>query len=213
MQLRKLALVGLGLLGALTTTLPAYAAGDATAKAEVKALANSYSSFVTNFSNKVTSPKGAVLSATTGEIRVAKPNKLLLHTQSPDELFVSVIGNNVEIYDPFIEVVKKGTKKDRQIVLFNYVANLGAANWDKMTVTKAARGGQTCYNIVDPQLAREYQSFEVCTTGGKVISSLGYTEKNGNRSTFTLSNFKSIKLSNNDFKINYPANTQVEVLK
>lgn len=201
------------MLTAVLMPTPAFAADDKTAvKVELQKLVSGYNSFVTDFRNVTTTPKGKQLSASSGQLRIAKPNKILLYTKSPNELFVSVIGNNVEIYDPFIEVVKRGTKKDAQISSFTYLLNLAsAANWNNISVTKTSTKALTCYKVYDPKIANIYSNMQVCAAGS-IISQLSFTEKSGNVQNFYLSNLRSIALSDADFKIKYPESTKVQGL-
>lgn len=185
----------------------ALAAPSEAAKQELIAIVNSYSSFSANFTQTASSPKGAVISQSSGTIKALKPGFLLMHTTSPNELFLSVKGKEVSNYDPFVEQVTISTLSPNEAVPFAYLLSAGQQEWNNVKVEKV----KSCYVIQDGG-DKQFKRVQVCTNG-KALSAITFYENNGNTNRYTLSKFKAGGLRPANFTLTYPQGTQVQRVK
>lgn len=75
-------------------------------KAELITKLTGIAYFSAQFSQQVFDNEQQLLSQASGELVVSKPNKLKWQTKEPDESLILADGQDVYLYDPFIEEVK-----------------------------------------------------------------------------------------------------------
>ncbi|RIY35729.1 outer membrane lipoprotein chaperone LolA [Psittacicella gerlachiana] len=185
---------------------PLVAQAQADAKQELLSYLKANTGFTANFSLTATDPKGKVLNQQTGEIRGQRPNNLYLHTVSPTENYVAVLGSSVTYYDPFVEQVTVSKLDESQPMPFIYLLSDTASAWQQAAVSKKG----SCYQVNAPQLSSSYKYLQACVVNG-ALTEFSYVEVNGNKATYTFTNYKSSTLNENSFKISYPKATQVVV--
>lgn len=63
---------------------------------------NAYQAFAADFSQSVTDRNGVELSSSTGRLALRRPQQLMLHTITPDEIYLYTLGDGVYYFDAFV---------------------------------------------------------------------------------------------------------------
>ncbi|RIY32663.1 outer membrane lipoprotein carrier protein LolA [Psittacicella melopsittaci] len=187
---------------AVLTAFSSWAHADA--KQELLNYLANNTSFVANFKLVATDPKGKVLNQQQGEIKGQRPTNLYLHTSSPTENYVTVYNGEVTYYDPFVEQVTISKLEQSQPMPFVYLLDNTSQAWAQAQVSKKG----SCYQVVDPQLQANYKYLQACIVNG-ALTEFSYQELNGNKATYTFTNYRTTSLGAKDFTLTYPSSTLV----
>ncbi|MBR9858767.1 MAG: outer membrane lipoprotein chaperone LolA, partial [Gammaproteobacteria bacterium] len=93
----------LATLGVFLWSVSAVALADA--RAELQQKLASFDRFSASFSQQVFDEQGAPMQSAEGTMQLARPDRFRWHTVSPDESLIVSNGNDVWVYDPFVEQV------------------------------------------------------------------------------------------------------------
>ncbi|RIY31939.1 outer membrane lipoprotein carrier protein LolA [Psittacicella hinzii] len=186
----------------LATLFSSLALADA--KQELLSYLQNNTSFTANFTLVAKDPKGKVINQQSGSLKGQRPSNLALHTTAPTENYVSVYNNEVVYYDPFVEQVTISQLDQSQPMPFIYLLNDTGKAWANAQVSKKGN----CFLVSDSKLQAYYKNIQACVVNG-ALTEFSYTEINGNKATYTFTNYKATPLSAKDFKIDYPSSAQV----
>ncbi|WP_163931107.1 outer membrane lipoprotein chaperone LolA [Paraferrimonas sp. SM1919] len=139
--------------------------------------------FKADFTQKVNDENNQLISQGSGQLGFDFPNKLFWHGQQPDESVLVVDGQNVWLYNPFIEQVSIFNMQ--QAIAASPVTLLVQPNqgpWQDYLVRKDGH----CYQITPKQTkGQNVLAVDVCFKGS-TISSFALVDAQANVSQFTL---------------------------
>lgn len=122
----------------LSLSLSSAALADEQATTELRSLLSHISQYKANFKQTITDTEGTVVHEASGNIVLARPDKLRWETLSPDENVLVANGESVWNIDPFVEQVtiidQQKAVKDNPIML---IIATDDETWSKFVVRKA----------------------------------------------------------------------------
>lgn len=167
-----------------------------------KSLSN-FNALSCDFTQEVYKADGAKLSESQGRLLISKPDKLLMHTQSPDEQYLLTKDNAVYFYDPFVNQVTIFSVSDLNTAPFLLLNSNDKKLWNKYEVIKVD-GGYTLK-------AKDKGDLKTITLkfSGNVLNTLSLSMRNGNVNTYKLNN-QSTNVNVNDFFVDIPDDAEVD---
>ncbi|MEN9584444.1 MAG: outer rane lipoprotein chaperone LolA [Pseudomonadota bacterium] len=158
--------------------------------------------FSAKFAQTVYDSKGKELQKASGDLLVQRPNRFNWHTTSPDESLIVADGQDVWIYDPFVEQVTVLKLKD---AVLNTPFILIAGNDDKFWKNYDVTQEGDVYIVTSRNKDELIASFRVTFDRANNISRFDVKEAQGQWSEFTLSSFnRKPVLKGNEFVFKIP---------
>ena len=185
-----------------TVLLMASSQGWADAASDLKQKLAGVSLFSAKFAQTVYDSKGKELQKASGDLLVQRPNRFNWHTTSPDESLIVADGQDVWIYDPFVEQVTVLKLKD---AVLNTPFILIAGNDDKFWKNYDVTQEGDVYIVTSRNKDELIASFRVTFDRANNISRFDVKEAQGQWSEFTLSSFnRKPVLKGNEFVFKIP---------
>jgi outer membrane lipoprotein carrier protein len=174
----------------------------ADAASDLKQKLAGVSLFSAKFAQTVYDSKGKELQKASGDLLVQRPNRFNWHTTSPDESLIVADGQDVWIYDPFVEQVTVLKLKD---AVLNTPFILIAGNDDKFWKNYDVTQEGNVYIVTSRNKDELIASFRVTFDRANNISRFDVKEAQGQWSEFTLSSFnRKPVLKGNEFVFKIP---------
>jgi outer membrane lipoprotein carrier protein len=174
----------------------------ADAASDLKQKLAGVSLFSAKFAQTVYDSKGKELQRASGDLLVQRPNRFNWHTTSPDESLIVADGQDVWIYDPFVEQVTVLKLKD---AVLNTPFILIAGNDDKFWKNYDVTQQGDVYIVTSRNKDELIASFRVTFDRANNISRFDVKEAQGQWSEFTLSSFnRKPVLKGNEFVFKIP---------
>ena len=164
--------------------------------------------FSAKFAQTVYDSKGKELQKAGGDLLVQRPNRFNWHTTSPDESLIVADGQDVWVYDPFVEQVTALKLKD---AVLNTPFILIAGNDDKFWKNYDVTQQGDVYTVTSRNKDELIASFRVTFDRANNISRFDVKEAQGQWSEFTLSSFnRKPVLKGNEFVFKTPAGVALD---
>lgn len=174
--MKKLATVGVFLWSVSAVAL-------ADARAELQQKLASFDRFSASFSQQVFDEQGAPMQSAQGTMQLARPDRFRWHTVSPDESLIVSNGNDVWVYDPFVEQVSIAPLEQAiQNTPFLLIAGGDGRRWQQYDV--ARKGADYVVTSKDP--GELISQFSLRFDRNNRIQRFTVIESGGQRSEFTL---------------------------
>lgn len=165
------------------------------------------SDFTASFTQKVISPEQEVLTEGKGNIWLSRPNLFRWHTLTPDENLLVSDGKTLWYYNPFVEQVTitwlEDTTNQTPFVL---IARNNVKDWDKYEVVQK----KNYFSLTAKDKSKNIPVLTIEVTEDGMIKSLSLLEQDGQKSTFTLSNFKKERPDEKMFKLDLPEGVEID---
>ena len=169
-------------LSMLLWSVSAVALADARSELQQKLAA--FDRFSADFSQQVFDEQGEPMQSASGTMQLARPDRFRWHTVSPDESVIVSDGNNVWIYDPFVEQVSISPLEQAiQNTPFLLIAGGDGKRWQQYEVT---RNGDA-YVVTSKDPGELISQFSLRFDNRNRIQRFTVLESGGQRSEFTLS--------------------------
>ena len=201
MNIRKI-LVMITLLTAAVFNIAAAGEEKPDASPELKNMLDSMGAFSAEFTQIIEKPNGTNSLASKGVIYLKRPDKMMMHTEDPDEQFLYTKNSSIYYYDPFVNQVTIFDSKKIDNSPFFLLVSENEDFWDKYTVTKEPFG----YRL-ESKKKNEMLNMDI-VMDGKDICSIRIVMKDGNTNVYKL---KSLKQTVDDAVFNYTLPKEVEV--
>lgn len=159
--------------------------------------------FKSSFNQDVKRSDGKEVAKSSGTLALKRPDRLMLHTLSPDEQVLFTKGNDVLYYDPFVNQVSIFSKKNLYTSPFMLLTSKSSEVWGKYTV-KAS--GDT-YTLT-PKSVGEVRSIKI-VVANDAIKDLYILMKDGNTNHYALSDITS-GVSDSVFDYTIPQDVQID---
>jgi len=174
---------------------------------ELRAKLNKFQQFSANFNQRVVDKKGQEIQVATGSMKMAQPNKFRWVTNEPDESVVVSDGQDVWIYNPFVEQVTamslNNTMTQSPLWL---IANQSDEAWSNFTVDKKIQSGETTQYVVSPKEGDNLTRQITMHFKNDAISQLVILDAQGQTSHFTFNEFDYQKtIAQTQFEFSLPA--------
>ncbi len=180
----------------------------ADAASDLKQKLAGVSLFSAKFAQTVYDSKGKELQKASGDLLVQRPNRFNWHTTSPDESLIVADGQDVWVYDPFVEQVTALKLKD---AVLNTPFILIAGNDDKFWKNYDVTQEGDVYTVTSRNKDELIASFRVTFDRQDNISRFDVKEAQGQWSEFTLSSFnRKPVLKGNEFVFKIPKGVELD---
>ena len=189
-----------------TVIASSYAMADATATAELKQKLSGLNSFTANFNQTVFDSQNQLLQQSSGDLAIAKPNKLRWNVVSPDEELMLSDGDSLWFYNPFLEQVSVyDLEQSIAQSPFMLLTSSDESAWNNYKITKLANG----YKL-EPKTTNSLVWLQI-SLNGAAIESLESLDNQGQRSLFKLSEFNSNeKIDSAKFTFTIPTGIELD---
>ncbi|MFP2770419.1 outer membrane lipoprotein chaperone LolA [Oceanisphaera sp. KMM 10153] len=196
----------LATLGVLLWSVSAVALADA--RAELQQKLASFDRFSASFSQQVFDEQGAPMQSAEGTMQLARPDRFRWHTVSPDESLIVSNGNDVWMYDPFVEQVSIAPLEQAiQNTPFLLIAGGDGRRWQQYHV--ARKGADYVVTSKDP--GELISQFSLRFDRNNRIQRFTVIESGGQRSEFTLKQVNTKPATGADtFTFTPPAGVMVD---
>ncbi len=196
----------LATLGILLWSVSAVALADA--RAELQQKLASFDRFSASFSQQVFDEQGAPMQSAEGTMQLARPDRFRWHTVSPDESLIVSNGNDVWVYDPFVEQVSIAPLEQAiQNTPFLLIAGGDGRRWQQYNV--ARKGADYVVTSKDP--GELISQFSLRFDRSNRIQRFTVIESGGQRSEFTLTQVNTKPATGADtFTFTPPAGVMVD---
>ena len=180
----------------------------ADAASDLKQKLAGVSLFSATFAQTVFDGKGKELQKASGDLQVQRPNRFNWHTTSPDESLIVADGQDVWVYDPFVEQVTALKLKDAVLnTPFILITGSDDTFWKNYDVVKQG----DVYTVTSRNKDELISSFLVSFDRQNNISRFVVKEAQGQWSEFTLSRFnRKPLLKGNEFVFKTPAGVELD---
>ncbi|MDO5351424.1 MAG: outer membrane lipoprotein chaperone LolA [Succinatimonas sp.] len=189
--------------GILLASIFSIGVGFASPKDDLKARLQSFKSLSCDFYQEVVKADGSVVSTSNGKLLVSKPDRLMMHTQAPDEQYLFTRENSVYFYDPFVNQLSIFSVADLNTAPFLLLNSDDDKLWDQYEV-KAQ--GQSF--TLKPNASKEFKEIEL-NFKDETFESLVIFMKDGNKNTYKLSS-QSNQVNLRDFEVFIPEDAEVD---
>ena len=171
----------LATLGILLWSVSAVALADA--RAELQQKLASFDRFSASFSQQVFDEQGAPMQSAEGTMQLARPDRFRWHTVSPDESLIVSNGNDVWVYDPFVEQVSIAPLEQAiQNTPFLLIAGGDGRRWQQYDVSRQG----VDYVVTSKDPGELISQFSLRFDNNNRIERFTVIESGGQRSEFTL---------------------------
>lgn len=158
----------------------------ADANQELKSYLSGLQNFTAKFEQSVFDAEQHLLQQSSGELAIARPNKLRWHVTQPDEELLISDGSSLWLYNPFLE---QATVYDLEQAIaqspFMLLTSEDDAIWADYLISKQAAG----FRITPKEITNV--AWLQLNLKDKVISTIEMLDSQGKRSEFKLSQFTS----------------------
>ncbi len=162
--------------------------------------------FTANFNQTVTSPEGEVINKSEGDIAMRRPNLFRWETKKPDENLLLSDGITLWYYNPFVEqVTAMWTKDAAEQTPFVLLSRNNPKDWERYEIQQ--QGNE--FTLI-PKVQTNMGKFMVNVADNGTISMFTIVEQDGQKSHFTLNDFK-VELPNSSlFKFTLPKGVELD---
>lgn len=200
-MIRNWLMAGCLLSGMLSTAVYADAASD------LQYRLSKVNSFHASFTQRVTTGDGAAVQEGEGELWVKRPNLFNWETTSPDKSVLVSDGKTLWFYNPFVEQVTATWLKDATgNTPFMLITRNNAGDWGKYNVTR--KGDD--FELTPKSVGGNLKQFAINVTDTGTIKRFIATERDGQRSTFTLKNQQNGAINAAKFTFTPPKGVAVD---
>jgi len=169
--------------------IPALAEQANTAKQHLMTKLSTLAFFSADFSQKILSNQGELLSQGSGSLAISKPNLINWKTTSPDETMIISDGNTLWFYDPFIEQASAySLAKSIHNTPILLLTSDEPALWQQYQVTQEQQSFIITPTDTSSQIKRLTLSFSGDNTQ---LSEFSFEDATGQVSQISLLNFDS----------------------
>ncbi len=156
-----------------------------------------------DFSQTVTKADGSLVTKSSGDLALKRPDNFILNTTDPDEQVLFTKQNEVWFYDAFVNQVTIFSKNDLYTSPFLLLTSRDPKVWASYTIEK---NGDT-YTLT-PSKKGEVNSLSL-TVKNDTITSIKLKMKDGNINQYELSN-QSYEVSDSVFNYQVPKDAQID---
>lgn len=196
--MKKLLKFGIVLAGIFSISV-----GLASPKDDLKERLQSFRSLSCNFDQEVIKADGSMVSASKGRLLVSKPDRLMMHTESPDEQYLFTKGDAVYFYDPFVNQLSIFAVADLNTAPFLLLNSSDKKLWDQYEVKSQ---GQSF--TLRPNSSKEFKEIEL-RFKDNMLERLVIFMKDGNKNIYKLSS-QSSQVNLKDFEVSIPEDAEVD---
>ncbi len=189
--------------GIVLASIFTISAGLASPKDDLKERLQSFKALSSNFDQEVIKADGSIVSASKGRLLVSKPDRLLMHTETPDEQYLFTKGDAVYFYDPFVNQLSIFSVADLNTAPFLLLNSDDKKLWDQYEV-KAQ--GQSF--TLRPNSSKEFKEIEL-KFKDNMLERLVISMKDGNKNIYKLS-AQSSQVNLKDFEVSIPEDAEVD---
>ena len=173
---------------------------------ELKQYLSGLSQFTAQFSQSVFDGHQTLLQQSTGDLAIARPNKLRWHVTEPDEELLISDGEVLWLYSPFLEQVSVfDLSQAISQSPFMLLTSDDELVWADYEINKNEQGFR-----ITPRQVTNIAWLQI-NLAGQSIQSIVMLDSQGKRSEFKLSNFKVAGyLAPNSFHFDVPEGTDID---
>lgn len=163
---------------------------------------NRVNSFYATFTQRVTSPEGAMVQEGEGELWVKRPNLFNWHMIVPDESILVSDGKTLWFYNPFVEQttinwLKNATGSNTPFML---ITQKSAAEWLQYNVNQEGNS----FSLLPKSDNGNLKQFTIKVTANGTIEGFTSVEKDGQCSVYKLKNQKNSPVDDAKFHFSLP---------
>lgn len=196
--MKKLLKLGIVLAGIFSISV-----GFASPKDDLKERLQSFKALSCSFEQEVIKADGSIVSTSKGRLLVSKPDRLMMHTETPDEQYLFTKGDAVYFYDPFVNQLSIFSVADLNTAPFLLLNSDDKKLWDQYEVKSQ---GQSF--TLRPHSSKEFKEIEL-KFKDNMLERLVIFMKDGNKNIYKLSS-QSSQVNLKDFDISIPEDAEVD---
>ena len=196
--MKKLLKLGIVLAGIFSISV-----GFASPKDDLKERLQSFKALSCSFEQEVIKADGSIVSTSKGRLLVSKPDRLMMHTETPDEQYLFTKGDAVYFYDPFVNQLSIFSVADLNTAPFLLLNSDDKKLWDQYEVQSQ---GQSF--TLRPHSSKEFKEIEL-KFKDNMLERLVIFMKDGNKNIYKLSS-QSSQVNLKDFDISIPEDAEVD---
>lgn len=196
--MKKLLKLGIVLAGIFSISV-----GFASPKDDLKERLQSFKALSSSFAQEVIKADGSIVSTSKGRLLVSKPDRLMMHTETPDEQYLFTKGDAVYFYDPFVNQLSIFSVADLNTAPFLLLNSDDKKLWDQYEVKSQ---GQSF--TLRPHSSKEFKEIEL-KFKDNMLERLVIFMKDGNKNIYKLSS-QSSQVNLKDFDISIPEDAEVD---
>ena len=196
--MKKLLKLGIVLAGIFSISV-----GFASPKDDLKERLQSFKALSSSFEQEVIKADGSIVSTSKGRLLVSKPDRLMMHTETPDEQYLFTKGDAVYFYDPFVNQLSIFSVADLNTAPFLLLNSDDKKIWDQYEVKSQ---GQSF--TLRPHSSKEFKEIEL-KFKDNMLERLVIFMKDGNKNIYKLSS-QSSQVNLKDFDISIPEDAEVD---
>ncbi len=196
--MKKLLKLGIVLAGIFSISV-----GFASPKDDLKERLQSFKALSSSFEQEVIKADGSIVSTSKGRLLVSKPDRLMMHTETPDEQYLFTKGDAVYFYDPFVNQLSIFSVADLNTAPFLLLNSDDKKLWDQYEVKSQ---GQSF--TLRPHSSKEFKEIEL-KFKDNMLERLVIFMKDGNKNIYKLSS-QSSQVNLKDFDISIPEDAEVD---
>lgn len=196
--MKKLFKLGIVLAGIFSISV-----GFASPKDDLKERLQSFKALSSSFEQEVIKADGSMVSTSKGRLLVSKPDRLMMHTETPDEQYLFTKGDAVYFYDPFVNQLSIFSVADLNTAPFLLLNSDDKKLWDQYEVKSQ---GQSF--TLRPHSSKEFKEIEL-KFKDNMLERLVIFMKDGNKNIYKLSS-QSSQVNLKDFDISIPEDAEVD---
>ncbi len=196
--MKKLLKLGIVLAGIFSISV-----GFASPKDDLKERLQSFKALSSSFEQEVIKADGSIVSTSKGRLLVSKPDRLMMHTETPDEQYLFTKGDAVYFYDPFVNQLSIFSVADLNTAPFLLLNSDDKKLWDQYEVKSQ---GQSF--TLRPHSSNEFKEIEL-KFKDNMLERLVIFMKDGNKNIYKLSS-QSSQVNLKDFDISIPEDAEVD---
>lgn len=200
-MIKKLVSIGVLLLSASSVA-------QADARADLQKKLATFDNYSADFSQQVFDEQGEQMQKANGTMQLARPDRFRWHTQAPDESVIVSNGQDVWMYDPFVEQVSIAPLAQAiQNTPFILIAGGDNSRWQHYDVSRKA--GDYVVTSKDP--SELISEFSIRFDNKDRIQRFSVVESGGQRSEFNLQNINTQpKVSSSTFTFTPPKGVMID---
>lgn len=196
--MKKLLKLGIVLAGIFSISV-----GFASPKDDLKERLQSFKALSSSFEQEVIKADGSIVSTSKGRLLVSKPDRLMMHTETPDEQYLFTKGDAVYFYDPFVNQLSIFSVADLNTAPFLLLNSDDKKLWDQYEVKSQ---GQSF--TLRPHSSKEFKEIEL-KFKDNMLERLVIFMKDGNKNIYKLSS-QSSQVNLKDFDISIHEDAEVD---
>ncbi|MGF1698882.1 outer membrane lipoprotein chaperone LolA [Photobacterium makurazakiensis] len=163
--------------------------------------------FSADFKQKVVSPEGDLLDEGEGDISLKRPNLFRWNTETPDENLLVSDGKTLWYYNPFIEqVTAMWLNEATEQTPFVLLTRNSTKDWQQYNVAQTS----DTFTLTPKSSASSMGKFIVTVASTGEIREFSIVEQDGQRSSFTLSQFTKQTPASDLFRFTPPQGVELD---